>query len=102
MIHKFLKRWRRGYYRLCVHRSHHLRLPCYRLQTYDHQCSKHNGTCFNACRPLVEAIECVLLDHQDQLSGDEVDANLSELAYVYEQLTGWTVADNAEQDGDER
>jgi hypothetical protein len=40
---------------------------------------------------LKAAIECVLLDHADQLSGENVDANLSELAYVYEQLTGWTV-----------
>jgi hypothetical protein len=40
---------------------------------------------------LRAAIECVLLDHMDQLSDPDVDANLSELAYVYEQLTGWTV-----------
>lgn len=40
---------------------------------------------------LKAAIECVLLDHADQLSGEDVDANLSELAYVYEQLTSWTV-----------
>jgi hypothetical protein len=46
---------------------------------------------------LKAAIECVLLDHAgelgyaDELSNENVDANLSELAYVYEQLTGWTV-----------
>jgi hypothetical protein len=42
---------------------------------------------------LHAAIECVLLDHEDQLGGEDVDANLSELAYCYRQLTGWTVAD---------
>ena len=40
---------------------------------------------------LRTAIECVLLDHADELSGENVDPNLGELAYVYEQLTGWTV-----------
>lgn len=41
--------------------------------------------------PLAAAVECVLLDHAGQLGGDGADANLSELAYVYGQLTGWTV-----------
>lgn len=45
--------------------------------------------------PLTAAIECVLLDHKDEIGGDDVDANISELAYVYERLTGWTV----EQEG---
>ena len=44
-LHWFLKRWQNGYYRLCVHRSHLLRLPCFRVQTYDHRCGKHNLPC---------------------------------------------------------
>lgn len=48
MIHKFLGWWADGYYRRCYHRSHRLRLRCYRGMTYDGYCSKHNGTCFNA------------------------------------------------------
>ena len=49
MIGAFLARWRGGYYRRCLHRSHRLRLACWRGQTYDHQCGKHNRTCFNTC-----------------------------------------------------
>ncbi|MCW2898795.1 MAG: hypothetical protein JWO67_1060 [Streptosporangiaceae bacterium] len=49
MIHGFLARWRNGYWRLCLHRSHRLNLPCYRGQTYDHQCGKHNDSCFHGC-----------------------------------------------------
>lgn len=41
--------------------------------------------------PLHTAVEAVLLDHADQLAGDHTDANLADLAYVYEQRTGWTV-----------
>jgi len=35
------------------------------------------------------SIECVLLDHAAELSGDKADANLAELAYCYKQATGW-------------
>lgn len=37
------------------------------------------------------SIECVLLDHVDELDDDKgkVDANLAELAYVYKRLTGF-------------
>ena len=41
--------------------------------------------------PLGAAIECVLLDHKDELGGENVDANLAELAYCYRWKTGWTV-----------
>ena len=48
MIHAFLRRYRDGYWRLCGHRSHRLRLRCYRGFTYDGYCGKHNASCFNA------------------------------------------------------
>lgn len=51
MIHRFLRTWRGGYYRLCRHRSHRLRLPCFRFMTYDGQCGRHNSSCFYACYP---------------------------------------------------
>lgn len=38
---------------------------------------------------LKVAVELVLLDHHGELEGEEVDANLAELATVYQQLTGW-------------
>jgi hypothetical protein len=43
---------------------------------------------------LHTSIKLVLLDHADELDDvhGKVDANLSELAYIYQQLTGWTVA----------
>jgi hypothetical protein len=41
--------------------------------------------------PLHTAIECVLLDHADQIGGETADPNISELAHVYRQCTGWTV-----------
>lgn len=41
MIHKFFATWRHGYYRLCIHRSRRLHLPCYRGQVYDGLCSRH-------------------------------------------------------------
>lgn len=44
-------------------------------------------------QPLHDAIELVLLDHEDEIDGDNADANISELAYCYRQQTGWTVAD---------
>lgn len=49
MIHAFLERFHHGYYRLCWHRSHRLNLACWRFQTYDQQCGKHNDACFNGC-----------------------------------------------------
>ena len=49
--------------------------------------------------PLHAAIECVLLDHEDELGGDNVDANLAELAYVYRQRTGWTAEQETAKDG---
>lgn len=42
-------RWRYGYQVVCMHRSHHLRLPCFRWRTYDGQCGRHNTTCFFDC-----------------------------------------------------
>jgi hypothetical protein len=50
---------------------------------------------------LAASIECVLLDHRDELDGDNVDPNLAELAYVYRQQTGWTVADEVAGDAPE-
>ena len=41
-------------------------------------------------KPLRQAIEVLLLNHQHELSGEDVDADLSELAYVYKAVTGWT------------
>lgn len=49
MIHAFLRRYQGGYWRRCEHRSHRLRLPCFRGFTYGGQCGKHNTTCFNGC-----------------------------------------------------
>jgi hypothetical protein len=40
--------------------------------------------------PLHTAIECVLLDHADQIGGETADPNISELAHAYRQRTGWT------------
>lgn len=37
---------------------------------------------------LLAAVEVVLLDHADELDGDEVDPNMAELAHCYEQVTG--------------
>lgn len=45
--------------------------------------------------PLYTAIEVVLLDHEDELGGENVDANLAELAYCYQQRTGRTVEQEA-------
>lgn len=42
MIHRFFRWYAHGYYRLCVHRSRRLRLPCYRFVTYDGYCGRHN------------------------------------------------------------
>lgn len=51
MIHKFLRSWRGGYWRRCVHRSHRLGVPCWRGFAYDGYCGKHNESCFNhICR----------------------------------------------------
>lgn len=47
MIHALLRRYHRGYWRLCGHRSHRLRLRCYRLFTMDGYCSKHNEICWS-------------------------------------------------------
>jgi hypothetical protein len=44
---------------------------------------------------LAAAIECVLLDHVDELAGEQVDANLAELAFVYERLTGFNATKEA-------
>lgn len=54
MIHAFLERYRNGFYRLCRHRSHRLRLPCYRGFTYGGFCGKHNTTCFHVCPSFEE------------------------------------------------
>jgi hypothetical protein len=48
VIHAFLRRFRDGYYRRCVHRSHRLHLPCYRELVYDGYCGGHNQSCYNA------------------------------------------------------
>ena len=51
----------------------------------------NNATAFQ------QAIELVLLNHKDELddSHGKVDPDLAELAYVYEQVTGWTVAEES-------
>lgn len=51
LLHRFLRSWRGGYYRLCSHRSHHVALPCFRWWWYDGYCSEHLDTCFHACGP---------------------------------------------------
>jgi hypothetical protein len=33
----------------CHHRSHRLRLRCWRTRTYDGFCGRHNDTCFSHC-----------------------------------------------------
>lgn len=48
---------------------------------------------------LRASIECVLLDHAGELDGELVDANLAELAHVYQELTGFNVAHELEKDG---
>jgi hypothetical protein len=40
-LHALLRRYRRGYFRLCAHRSHGLSLPCYRPFRWDGYCGKH-------------------------------------------------------------
>lgn len=42
MIHAFLERYKHGYYRRCRHRSHRLRLRCYRGFAADGYCARHN------------------------------------------------------------
>jgi hypothetical protein len=44
---------------------------------------------------LATSIECVLLDHVDELAGAQVDANLAELAFVYGRLTGFNAGKEA-------
>lgn len=48
-LHRFLRRWCGGYYRLCGHRSHQLRLPCFRLFWMDGRCWKHWDICYQGC-----------------------------------------------------
>lgn len=43
--HRLMAR-RYGYRVICAHKSHRLRLPCFRSMTYDGYCGKHNSTCF--------------------------------------------------------
>lgn len=41
--------WVGGYnWRYCLHRSHRLRLPCWRWFVYDGYCHHHNRTCYNS------------------------------------------------------
>lgn len=47
---------------------------------------------------LSSSIECVLFDHHKELEGDEVDANLAELAHVYRQLTGYDALEEIAHD----
>ncbi|MBX6386838.1 MAG: hypothetical protein IRZ07_28320 [Microbispora sp.] len=49
---------------------------------------------------LYPAIECVLIDHADQLTDDHgrVDANLAELAHVYRELTGFNAHTACQQE----
>jgi len=47
MIHRLIDRNARWF--VCQHRSHRLGLRCYREATYDHQCAKHSGACFDEC-----------------------------------------------------
>jgi hypothetical protein len=48
---------------------------------------------------LSAAIECVLRDHADELDGENVDANLAELAHCYHEQTGWTAEREIVTDG---
>lgn len=48
-LHRLLRRWRGGFYRLCNHRSHRLRLPCFRYHALDGYCGKHVGSCYHTC-----------------------------------------------------
>jgi hypothetical protein len=39
-----------GYHwRYCAHRSHRMRLPCWRWFIYDGYCARHNASCWSAC-----------------------------------------------------
>lgn len=49
MIHRFLRWYSDGYYRRCSHRSHRLRLRCYREFVWDGYCYRHTDTCWNEC-----------------------------------------------------
>lgn len=40
--------WRNRFGR-CTHRSHRLRLWCWRPWSYQSQCYKHNRECFSVC-----------------------------------------------------
>jgi len=33
----------------CIHRSHRLRLPCWRWSHWDGYCRRHIGTCWSSC-----------------------------------------------------
>lgn len=48
-LHRWLRTYRGGYHRLCAHRSHVLRLPCYRACRWDGYCGHHNQTCWEPC-----------------------------------------------------
>lgn len=36
--------------RRCVHRSHLLRLRCWRRKVWDGYCNKHNNSCWGECQ----------------------------------------------------
>lgn len=39
------------HWRYCAHRSHQLRIPCWRWHAYDGYCPTHNNTCWAECSP---------------------------------------------------
>lgn len=48
-LHWFLRWFAGGYYRLCGHRSHRLRLPCFRGFFMDGACARHWEACYQGC-----------------------------------------------------
>lgn len=46
---KRFEAWLR-YRRRCHHRSHVLRLPCFRAFVWDGYCFKHNDSCWMECK----------------------------------------------------
>jgi hypothetical protein len=53
-LREWFKYYRR-YYRTCSHRSHRLRLKCWRWYTADGFCAWHNSSCWYSCDPVDQA-----------------------------------------------
>lgn len=50
----------------CTHRSHALGLACWRWDTYDGQCPRHNASCYHACPEDPFAVDIYDTDHETE------------------------------------